>query len=1014
MSPNAQEGASLKASARAGASSAEWRSLSDLENTPEFQELLAREFPDQDPQSVPEVDRRRFLQLMGASAALAMLSSCRWEAEQILPFNRRPEGMTPGVAKHFATCVEFGGVAQPLLLRNYDGRPIKVEGNPEHPASLGASTMHAQALTLEWADPDRSQVITHKKGGTQDESNLEAFQEFVDEHFGELRDGGAGLAVLGAPTSSPTMLDLARRFRDVFPDNAGWFTYEPLNRDNEVEGAAIAFGKPLRAHYKLDEADVQLWLDADPLGSHPNSLRYSRDWASRRVAEVAIQDGEPMMTRVYAVESTPSVSGSVADHRLPLRSDRIHGLLLEIERSLDGTVLASRPAWLDEEPTKKFIAAVVEDLQRAGPKVLVAVGPRQPAVVHAIAHRINQKKGAIGKTVVMTEEPVAAKQTEGLAALVRAMNAGTVKTLVMLGGNPVFDAPADLGFEAALAKVPVSVHVGLYRNETARQCTWHVNEAHPLESWGDSRSWDGTVTLQQPQILPLHKGLSQIEVLAKINGDEKTAGNDLVQRTLKKLPNAGGNFDAWFARCLHDGFVTGSAFTPANVTLQTFDAPAPNAAADPLANGSIEVVFKDGTIGDGRFANNGWLVETPDPMSKVTWDNAAYVSVETAEKLGLADNTLLELTIGSAKVEVPTFILPGQAKGSIAIAVGWGRTCAGRIGGDVANEVTPIGRNVYPLRTQSTMGSASNASVRGTGKKFEVASTQDHFVMDRIGMEEREARIDVLIRKDTFDSWKDHPDHVKHAVHHPPLESLWHERSYDGHKWGMSIDLSRCTGCNACVVGCTSENNIPVVGKEQVLRGREMHWIRVDRYFGGDPENPELAHQPLTCHHCENAPCEQVCPVAATSHNEEGLNDMVYNRCIGTRYCGNNCPYKVRRFNYFSNVEHFKEPGGDLYKLIMNPEVTVRSRGVMEKCTFCVQRISEVRKEAKREGRAIGAGEIKTACQQACPTEAIVFGDLANGDAEVTKREALGRSYKVLDELNIKPRTHYLAKITNP
>ena len=770
----------------------------------------------------------------------------------------------------------------------------------------------------------------------------------------------------------------------------------------------------MRAHWKLDEADVQLWLDADPLGFHPNSLRYSRDWASRRVAEVAVEDGKPMMSRVYAVESTPSVSGSVADHRLPLRSDRVHAFLLEVERALDGTVLAARPAWLDEAPCKAFLAALVEDLRRAGPKVLVAVGPRQPAAVHAIAHRINEKRGAVGKTVVFTEEPVAAKQAEGLAALVRAMNAGTVKTLVILGGNPVFDAPADMAFGDALAKVPVSLHVGLYRNETAHRCSWHVNEAHALESWGDGRTWDGTVTLQQPQILPLHRGLSQAEVLAKLIGDEKTDGYSLVQRTLKKLPQVTGNFDAWFQRCAHDGFVAGSAYAPKDVALRSFETPAPKDVADPLANGSIEVVFKDSTIGDGRFANNGWLVETPDTMSKLTWDNAAYVSPETATKLGLEDNHMVEVTIGTTKVEVPVFILPGQAKGSIAVAVGWGRTHAGRVGGMIDDEVLPVGHNVYPLRTSSTMGSASGASVRGTGREYKLATTQDHFVMDRIGMSEREARIDVLIRKDSFDSWKEHPDHVKHAVHHPPLESLWTDHATDGQKWGMSIDLSRCTGCNACVVGCTSENNIPVVGKEQVLRGREMHWIRIDRYFGGDPENPELAHQPLTCHHCENAPCEQVCPVAATVHSEEGLNDMVYNRCIGTRYCGNNCPYKVRRFNYFSNVEHFKEPGGDLYKLIMNPEVTVRSRGVMEKCTFCTQRISATRKTAKLEGRAIAVDEIKTACQQACPTEAIVFGDLSNAQSTVTKREQLGRSYKVLDELNIKPRTHYLAKITNP
>lgn len=989
-----------------------WRSLSELENTPEFQELLAREFPNQDPQSVPDLDRRRFLQLMGASAALASLSSCRWETEQILAFNERPENTTPGISKHYATCFELHGVAQPLLVRNYDGRPIKIEGNPDHPAALGASTSQAQALTLDWADPDRSRGPAKRKGEALEDASWEEADEFVEEVFGEMRDGGAGLAVLCAPTASPSAMDMRRRFLEVFPENAGWFTYEPLNRDNELEGARMAFGKPMRTHAKMAEADVQLWLDADPLGEHPSGLSHARDWATRRVPEDAAKPGARPMSRVYAVESTPSPSGAAADHRLPMRADRIYAFLLEIERRVTGKVrVGAAPDWMKEH--EKFLNAVASDLKTRNGRSLVFVGERQPAHVHAVAHRLNGALGNIGNTVAFSEEPIPAGQVQQLQSLIAKINEGSVKSLLVLGGNPVFDAPADLGFAEALAKVATKVHVGFTRNETAHGCDWHFNEAHPLEAWGDGRSWDGTLTLCQPQILPLHGGRSLLEILARIAADDRTDAFEIVKRVWKRVNRSA----EWFRECLHDGFAKASSFKFESPQVRSFEAPKPTGAGKALENGSLELVFTKGEIGDGRFANNGWLVESPDPMTKVTWDNVACVSPATAKALGLLDNMLCEVEVGGKKMQLPTYVLPGQATGTISIAVGWGRKHAGRIGGDAGKGVDPIGFDVYPLRTSATMSRAGGVSVRPTSTDYKVATTQDHFVMDRIGMAERNERIDVLIREDSYEGWKEHPDHVQHAVHHPPLKSLWTDASHDGHKWGMSIDLSRCIGCNACIVGCTSENNVPVVGKEQVLAGREMHWLRIDRYFGGDdPESPDIANQPLTCMHCENAPCEQVCPVAATVHSEEGLNDMVYNRCIGTRYCGNNCPYKVRRFNYFSNREHFKdtENGGDLYKLVTNPDVTVRSRGVMEKCTYCTQRISATRKQAKLEKREMRTDEIRTACQTACPTDAVVFGDLADEKAEVSKRQALGRSYALLGELNIKPRTQYLARITNP
>ena len=997
-----------------------WRSLAELEQTPEFAELLAREFPTEDPQSIPETSRRRFLQLMGASVALASLSACRWEEEEILPFAKRPEGFTPGMPKEFATALEIAGVAQPLLVRNYDGRPIKIEGNPEHPSSLGASSAFAQASVLGFCDPDRSRGVARREKSTWREAKWEAFEEALGERLAKAdKNQGRGLAVIHEATSSPTFAALLARAKQRF-GKAVFVEHESISRENVWRGSELAFGERVRSLYRIDKADVIVCFEDDPIGTHPDALRYARDWAKRR-------DPKADMNRVWAIESTPSATGGVADHRLPLRRDRALALMQALEARLiarlDDVAAPRFEGWLASEDVKRFVDAIVDDLAKHRGKALLCVGPRLPAEAHAIAHRLHERLGAVGKTIEYVEEPSKSGGIDDLAALSEAMRKGEVETLVMLGGNPVFDAPVDLGFGVALAKVPWSAHLSPYRDETSEACKWHVNAAHMLESWSDSRAWDGTLCTVQPQIDPLFGGKTAIEVLARIAGDELVRGLDLVRREWQGLAHDDG-FDAFWRRALHDGFVSGSGYATRRPALRaTSSAQSAAKAARSSASktkAALELVLiESSSVYDGRFANNAWLQETPDPLTKITWDNALLLSPKTAELLGVEHETLVEVELGGRRLEVAACVTPGQAGNSLALALGYGRRAAGQVGGSSANAVASVGFDAQMLRTTTNLHGGSGVVVRPTGRPYGLATTQDHHAIDTVGMEERGQRIGALVRSGTLEDYKAHPDFAKHVVHHPPLVSLWEDpdgvSSKDGHKWGMTIDLSTCIGCNACVVGCTSENNVPVVGKEEVQRGREMHWIRVDRYFGGDDyENPDLITQPVTCQHCENAPCEQVCPVAATVHSEEGLNDMAYNRCIGTRYCANNCPYKVRRFNYFDYNQNFEKEGGELYELVVNPEVTVRSRGVMEKCSFCVQRIHEGKRRANREGRELDPNEIQAACQQACPTQAIVFGDLANERSDVRASASLDRAYQMLGELNNRPRTSYLARVSNP
>ena len=973
-----------------------WRSLDQLAGTKEFRGWVEREFPE-NATELSDPSRRGVLKLMAASLGLAGLTACHRPVEQILPFSRGVEDLIPGKAVYYATSMPLGGVSTGLLVESNDGRPTKIEGNPKHPSSLGACSAYGQASVLGLYDPDRSQAVYRERK----RSNWEDFQAFAGPHFVSVGDG-AGLRFLSESISSPSLEAVRSHVLRKFP-KAKWTEYAPLDSDAAKAAGGIAFGKQagtrFAPRFAYDKADVILSLDHDFLGLDEPTTIPTREFSRRR----RVSSEKDSMNRLYMVEAQYSVTGAMADHRLRMRLGDVRGFAEALAAELGLLPPTLRVLNNGQSKEDRWVSVLARDLKADTGRCLVVAGPRQPAAVHALTYWINEALGNLGETVSFVHKGNTEKgngeigsgaNAQPLEELAAEMEAGQVDTLVILGGNPVYNAPADFDFAANLRKVANTIHLGLERDETAVMCQWHLPEAHYLESWGDGRAHDGTVSLQQPLIQPLYAGKSAAELLAMVSAHQDQRGYDIVRNYWLAQWGAASGEKTW-RRCLHDGLVPDTAyiFSQPNV-----DPPAIRAAlkvAPPVNSNGIEIGFyPDSGVYDGRFANNGWLQEAPDPMTKLTWDNAALMSAATANSLGVEQGDLVSIDAGGRETTMPVFIQPGHADRSISLALGYGRTHCGPV-------ARGAGRNAYLIRTAAGTGFLPGAQVRKTGGKHILASTQEHQSM--------EGR--PLVREATLEDYTEHPNFASEAVEHPPLLSLYDEPSYDqGHQWGMAIDLNSCVGCNACLVACQSENNIPVVGKDEVLRGREMHWIRLDRYYAGDPEDPQAVSQPVNCQQCENAPCENVCPVAATTHSPEGLNDMAYNRCVGTRYCANNCPYKVRRFNFFD----FSEGLPEVQKMAFNPNVTVRVRGVMEKCTYCVQRIQEKKIAARGEGRSIADGEIKTACQQTCPAEAIVFGDINDSESRVSKLKAQNRDYAMLGELNTKPRTTYLAKLRNP
>lgn len=1021
-----------------------WRSLDELQETPEFMQFLHREFPVAASEYPKGVSRRRWLQLMGASLAMSGAVGCRYPEETIAPFVIRPEGRVPGESYSRSTNYELAGRVHHLMVTCVDGRPLKIEGNSSHPASLGGTDAYVQASILGLYDPDRKAAVTVREGTKRRESDWAAFDAYASNVGNELRQAGGRVAFLMEPSRSPSLVRLLAELRNSLP-GAVVCLYDSVHGTAEVDGVKQATGMRARPQYDIAAARVVLTVEADLLGNHSGFVANARGYAAGRNPK----SGE--MSRLYVVESAFSATGMSADSRLALRPSQMPAFLASLEKSLDAMIAgethdhASESKAYDEltaaERLERFTDVLAHDLLDAKGQSLVVVGASLGAAAIEAGIRINNKLENLNKTVRFVptvDESIGATIT--LPELAAKLSAGELDGVVVLGGNPVYTAPGDLALGSLLAKVEHSVYLGEYDDETAAVCRWALPAAHPLESWGDCVGDGGHYGVCQPHILPLLGGRSPIEVLARLLQAEEVEGEQIVRRTADSV--AGGSLsNRQWHQLLHDGFAAEMLVAAVDGSYVGSAGPLTEAAPQALETvdqDSVELAFypADGLY-DGRFANNGWLQEMPQSLTKLTWDNAAVMSPATASALGVKHGVMVALTANEQTVELPVFEVPGVAPGVVAINYGYGRTRAGAVGGHEELGVDPVGFNVQSLRTYAGLAFASGVKARPRAMStYKLATTQDHWAIDDLGRLETEDRSYQLVREATKELFDTLPDFAQYlGVHSPPLKSLWEEpiniieeEQTRLPQWGMSIDLSKCIGCNACVIACQSENNVPIVGKQQVLMGREMHWLRIDRYFQGNADYADVVQEPMACQHCETAPCEQVCPVAATVHTEEGINAMAYNRCIGTRYCANNCPYKVRRFNYFNWNEDvgvgygiksyegsIESANRKLQQLVLNPEVTVRGRGVMEKCTYCIQRVEAGKILARREGgREIRDGEIQSACQTACPTSAIQFGNIADKTSKVSELRADPRNYALLDQLNVSPRTTYLARISNP
>ncbi|MFZ0594923.1 MAG: molybdopterin oxidoreductase [Bryobacteraceae bacterium] len=922
--------------------------------------------------------RRRFLSLMAGSMALAGLAGCtRQPEETIMPYVDPPENVIPGRPKYYATAAPVNGIAEGVIVESHLGRPTKVEGNPDHPASLGATSVHSQACLMDLYDPDRAREIMYLGLPRDWDSFQLAWQQTIDPIQ---KRRGAGFCILSETIVSPTLAAQIQAVLKKFPA-AKWYQFDPAGPHSARTAAQMVFGKPVHTYYKLDTADIVVSLDADFLACGAGSTRYARDFSTRRR-----QGNRLDMNRLYVIESTMTATGGKADHRLALRYAELEEFARELAAALGvGGTDSGAGAY------QFWVTRMARDLQAHTGASAIIPGEHQSPAIHSLAHAMNAALGNIGKTVIYTNplEAQPVDQIQSLRELSRDMNDGKVDLLLILGGNPVYNAPVDFNFTAGLERVKTSIHVGTHFNETSLKSTWQIPETHFLEDWGDTRSLDGTISIIQPLIAPLYSGSrSQPQVLDAILQFPGRSSYEIVRAYWSERSGA-KDFEAWWRKSVHDGLIADSALPPIAVTPNhNFGAPQSSPAS------GIEIVFRpDLYMYDGRYANNVWLQELPHPMTKLTWDNAIFVSSKTARRLRFDNQQHVRLTYSGRSVEGSVWILPGQPDESITVDLGWGRWHSGRAGNGA-------GFNAYALRT-------SDALWVGTGVQFQKLDTPYPLATTQLNqsMEHR----DVVVRN-TLDGYKKDPDFAKQTEHEPPTNlTLYPQWDYRGYAWAMSIDLTACVNCQACVVACQAENNIAVVGKEQVLARRAMHWLRIDTYYEGDISYPTAYYCPIPCMQCENAPCELVCPVQATNHSRDGLNDMVYNRCIGTRYCSNNCPWKVRRFNFML----FQDWTSETWKMQRNPDVTVRSRGVMEKCTYCVQRIREAEIKAANEDRFIRDGEIQTACMQACPTQAIVFGDQNNRDNRVAKLKAEKLNYAMYAELNTRPRTTYLAELRN-
>ncbi len=1033
-----------------------WRSMDELSDTPEFKDWLQREFPAGASEMVDEQSRRSFLKIMSASFALAGLglagAGCRRPVENLEPFGQQPKDYVFGEPEYFATAMPTRNGAIPLVVKSYEGRPVKIEGNSLYPGSNGSTDRYAQASILNLYDPDRAREFKHDGKVVSREDAL-SFLDELSKKF--TANEGEGLAFLAESNTSPSRARLQKIIAAKFPKSK-WFTYDAVDSGIHQRAATQAFGQSVRPVFHFDKAKVILSLDSDFLGGEDDVHNHIRKFAAGRKASAG-------MNRLYAVESLFTLTGAGADHRLRIQAKAIREIVSLFAQQCGASGGAGGiGGGVDVKLTQDWITACAKDLVAAGKDALVVAGHRQPLEVHLFAHAINSALGAIGNTVTLL--PV----TENSNLDLKDLDSSATDTLIIVGGNPAYD----LNWSP---KSKTVVRLGYYADETAEKSNWNFAGAHYLESWSDAVTSDGTIVPVQPLIQPLFNGLQELEFLARFAGEGRALSYEIVRDTF------GGSDEAW-KKFLFNGFATNSVVQPVNATFVVEQTPKIDVSVTNVP--SLEVIFyRDAKVDDGRFANNGWMQELPDPITKMTWDNAVLISRKTARELGVANGDIVEISLNGKTVTGPIWTQPGMADYSLGLALGYGRERAGRVGNGV-------GFNAYKIFSGKYI--ETGATIKKTGGTYTLACTQHHWSMEgRPAV--REANLEEFLKEPKF------AEEAFHGIEPPVTKSLYPNPLDEAkktalHQWGMSIDLNACVGCGTCVIACQSENNIPIVGKDQVLRGREMHWLRIDRYFTADPkkknnphfydfkadenqtdENQQFAewiddvqavNQPMPCQMCETAPCESVCPVNATVHDQEGLNVMAYNRCIGTRYCSNNCPYKVRRFNfldynkrplselkgtmYSTTLTHstgegwvdggtnkewdlfrwMKNPNSgmrtedewDLIKLSKNPDVTVRMRGVMEKCTYCTQRIEQAKISQKAKAGASddvrltqAAGNIpKTACQQACPAGAIVFGDVSDANSDVSQLKALPQNYSVLGDLLTKPRTTYLARIRNP
>ena len=971
--------ASIRARLEKAKGSGYWRSLDELTSGEGFKEFLHREFPRQASEWIDDEGRRNFLKIMGASLALAGMSACtRQPTEYIMPYVEAPEQLVPGKPLFYATAFPVSGIANPVLVETHEFRPTKVEGNPEHPASLGSTDVLAQASILGLYDPDRLQTVNFIDEVRSYPSFLSSFINVLGKQAAK---NGAGIRILTETVTSPTLAAQMQEVLAKYP-GAKWVQWEPTGHGRRM-GTQMALGEFLNPVYKFDKADVVLSIDANFLANGPGGVRYARDFASKRV----MLGGNTTQSRFYAVETTPSSTGCKADHRQAIKPSEVAGFVRGLAAALGGGANSGPLS------TTKFYSALVKDLTAAKGKSIVIAGEDQSPEVHAVVHYINQVLGNNGTTVTFTK-PLEAKpvdQWADLQGLIKDLNAGQVDLLVIMGGNPVFMAPPEWNVKGAIQMAKLRVRLGEHLDETSEVCQWNIPQAHTYEHWSDAPAYDGTVSIMQPLIAPLYGGKSAHELLAAFTENPEQSSFELV-RDYWRANYKGADYETWWKHSIHDGFVKDSALAPASGTAKLI----PAAAASTAASAGYEISFhSDPFILDGRYANNAWLQELPRPVSRLTWDNAVIVSQKTADALGVTDEDQVAIDYNGHTVWGAIWRIPGQPDGSLGLSMGYGRTRSGRAGNGA-------GFDVYPLRPASNPYFGTGANVRKLGKKFRLGAVQHHFAM-----ENREP-----VHAGTLEEFQKDPYFSQKRSELPPkgLTIFPETFKYEGYAWGMAIDLTSCVGCSACVVACQAENNIAVVGKEQVLNTREMHWIRIDRYYKGEPDEPDMYFQPVACVQCEDAPCEIVCPVAATETDAEGLNNMVYNRCVGTRYCSNNCPYKVRRFNFLL----FTDWETESLKLQRNPDVTVRSRGVMEKCSYCVQRINYAKITAEKQDRKVRDGEIVPACAAACPSQAIMFGDLNDPKSRVSEWKRHSLNYSLLAELNTRPRTTYLTEIRNP